>query len=113
MDALEVEQVGDVTVIRLTTKQFDLDTFDPLTRTVYRLVDREERKKLVLNLKDVKYLFSEAVGMLVSLNNRLQNSGCQLRLCNLDANVREVIDVTHVSDVLAIHEDEQRALEDF
>ncbi|NOX55300.1 MAG: anti-sigma factor antagonist [Planctomycetes bacterium] len=111
--SVTVEQVGDVSVVRLSAKRFDAQSFEVLTRKLYHMIDREGCRKIVLNLQDVEYLFSESVGLLLGLEKRIKRSGCELRLCGLRPTVRQTLEVSQLQDLFEIHEDEAAALKEF
>ncbi|HID24751.1 MAG TPA: STAS domain-containing protein [Planctomycetaceae bacterium] len=111
--SVTVEQVGDASLVRLSAKRFDAESFDVLTRKLYHMIDREGCRKVVLNLQDVHYLFSESVGLLVGLEKRIKRSGCQLRLCGLRPTVRQTLEISQLHDLFEIHEDEAAALKGF
>ena len=107
---IEIEQAGDVVVARLIAKRFDSASFETLTRRIYRLIDHDHCRKIVLNLSHIEFLFSESVGLLVGLEKRVKHSECELRLCNLRPNVRETLEITQLQELFEIYDDEPSAL---
>ena len=110
---LEIKSVGTVTVARVLAPEFNAAVYPEISQRIFRLVDREGAKKLVLDFSGVRYLFSESLGILVSLNKRLRGSGCELRLCGLNEQQRELLETTNLEQLFSIHDDEQAALDGF
>lgn len=111
---LEVEDIGDVTVVNFTDKKIiDEQNIQIIGEQLYRLVDELGRSKLLLNLGNVEYLSSAALGKLITLNNKTKNAGGKLVLCNIHPNIYEVFEITKLNRILTIHKDEQAALQSF
>ncbi len=111
--SLEVKHLDDVTVLRLAAKRLDPQAFEVLTRQLYRLIDREGRKKFVLDLSGVEFLFSEAVGLLLGLEKRVKKSGCELKLCGLRPVARQTLETAQVLDLFEVCADEASAVQSF
>lgn len=107
---IDVHQVDDVTTIRLHTESGLAETFDKVAQELYDLVGRQASIKLVVNLMDVEYLHSTALGKFVSLERRINTAGGKLCLCNLREAVYELFEITGLDQVLTIVPDEATAL---
>jgi anti-sigma B factor antagonist len=110
---LEREDIGDVTVVRLKLGRLGDDDAQTIFKQVYGLVDGMGRSKLVVNFGPVEYLTSMALGKLVMLNRKAQAANGGLALCGLSPGAREILDVTHLSDLLRIFATEQEAVQSF
>jgi anti-anti-sigma factor len=56
---------------------------------------------------------AKGLGELVSIYGRVSNSGGQFKLLNLTPPVRQLISATNLSEVFAVYESEQDAIESF
>ena len=64
---LEVEDIGDVTVVNFVDKKIlDEQNIQVIGEQLFSLVDQEGRRKLLLNFGNVEYLSSAALGKLLS-----------------------------------------------
>jgi anti-anti-sigma factor len=108
---LEREDRGDVTVVRvkLPTLRDDGETHD-LFKQIYLVIDGMKRHKVVLSLAAVEYMASMALGKLVMLNRKTQSAGGGLVLCQLTPTAREILELTHLTDLLTITDDEEQAV---
>ena len=70
-------------------------------------------KKILLNLAEVNYIDSGGLGTLVSLNTTALNGGATIRLANLTKRVGDLLQVTKLLTVFAVHNSEYEALEAF
>jgi len=111
---LEVEDIGDVTVINFVDKKIlDEQNIQVIGEQLFSLVDQEGRRKLLLNFGNVEYLSSAALGKLITLNKKLQGVGGRLILCNIDPQIYEVFEITKLDRFFNIQKEEQAALQSF
>ncbi len=69
------------------------------------------RQPVVLNLAEVRNLDSNGVGTLVSLMSSARSAGVELRLAALGKRMRDVLQVTKLTDLFAISETVEAAVE--
>jgi len=111
---LEVEDIGDVTVINFVDRKIlDEQNIQVIGEQLFSLVDQDGRRKLLLNFRNVEYLSSAALGKLITLNKKLQAGGGRLILCNIDPQIYEVFEITKLDKFFNIQKEEQAALQSF
>src|SRR5262245_27302452 len=111
---LEVEDIGDVTVINFVDKKIlDEQNIQIIGEQLFSLVDQDSRRKLLLNFKNVEYLSSAALGKLITLNKKLQAVGGRLILCDIDPQIYAVFEITKLDKFFNIQKEEQAALQAF
>jgi anti-sigma B factor antagonist len=111
---LEVEDIGDVTVINFVDRKIlDEQNIQVIGEQLFSLVDQDGRRKLLLNFGNVEYLSSAALGKLITLNKKLQAVGGRLILCNIDPQIYEVFEITKLDRFFNIQKEEQAALQSF
>src|ERR1700739_3732220 len=111
---LEVEDIGDVTVVSFTDKKIlDEQNIQVIGEQLFGLVDDSGRNKLLLNFSNVEYMSSAALGKLITLNKKVQAAGGKLVLCSIDPQIREVFEITKLDKLFVICGDEQEGLQKF
>ena len=111
---LEVENMGDVTVVCLTDRKILVEqNIQAIGEQLFQLVDELGRRKILLNFGNVEYLSSAALGKLITLNKKLQQAGGRLILCNIDPQIYEVFEITKLNKLFTIVKDEQTGLQSF
>ena len=111
---LEVEPMGDVTVVNFVDRKIlDEQNIQVIGEQLFSLVDEQGLKKILLNFSNVEYLSSAALGKLITLNKKLQQAGGKLILCNIDAQIFEVFEITKLDRFFKIIKEEQAALQAF
>jgi anti-sigma B factor antagonist len=99
---LRVEEFEDVTLVRLATKDLGEDHIQAVGGELFSLADRLAHGRLTLDLSEVRYLTSTALGMLVALHKRLRARRGHLALVNVTDIVFEVFAVTRLDQILDI-----------
>jgi anti-sigma B factor antagonist len=84
-----------------------------LAQQLLDLVNEPGEKKLLLNFRNVEYMSSAVLGMLVTLNKKIQAAGGKLVLCNIDPAIREVFEITKLDKLFVIRGEEQEGLQAF
>lgn len=111
---LEVNQVGDVTVIHFRDQKIIEDLgIQELGQELFSLVEVDNRKKLVLNFSSVDFLSSAALGKLITLEKKLKNRGGTLKLCCIRPEIYEVFAITRLNRLFDIKQEEADAIAAF
>jgi anti-sigma B factor antagonist len=109
---LEREDFGDVTVVRFKTPRVMDEDNSAVFDSLYAL-SKMGRNKLVLNFAICEYITSMGLGKMVMLNRKVQAANGRLALCQLDAAVEEIFDITHLLPLFNVYATEQAAIESF
>lgn len=78
-----------------------------------RLVEAEPGIRLLLNFKNVEHLSSAALGMLITLNHKVQQQNGQLKLSDINRQIYEVFKITKLTRMFDIHDTAEQALSGF
>ena len=70
-------------------------------------------KKILVNLCDVSYLDSSAIGELISGLTTITNLGGKLKLLSLNQRVMDLLRITKSHTIFEIHDDEDAAVRSF
>jgi anti-sigma B factor antagonist len=111
---LEVNEVGDVTVVRFRDRKIVEDiSIQELGNELFQLVDVDSRGKLLLNFSSVDFLSSAALGKLITLDKKMKAHGGTLKLTNIRPEIYEVFTITKLTRLFDIKDDEADALAAF
>jgi len=112
-DFYTVRQSGKHTVIEFQTPS--LMTPQDLERVgsqLFRMVDEEKRTRVVLDFGKVKYLSSQAIGIILTLNKKLTGGaagGEGLVLCGVGPQLMQLLKITRLDRILTIKNSQQDA----
>ena len=98
-----------VIVIRVTGRLTLTEGTAALDDKLRRLVDTDH-DQLILELAEVPYIDSSAVGILLRTHATLSRRGGALRLLRAHAHIRELLEKTRLSTVLEVFDSEAAAL---
>ena len=111
---LDVNQVGDVTVVRFRDHKIVEDiNIQQLGQEMFHLVEVDNRDKLLLNFSSVDFLSSAALGKLITLDKKMKAHGGTLKLSNIRPEIYEVFAITKLNRLFDIKDDEADALAAF
>lgn len=111
---LDVNEVGDITVVHFRDQKIIEDLgIQELGQELNRLVEVENRKKLVLNFSSVDFLSSAALGKLITLDKKMKAKSGKLKLCNIRPEIYEVFAITRLNRLFDIKDEEADALAAF
>lgn len=111
---LDVKEVGPVTVVRFADHRImDDASIQEIGQELYQLVDEQQRDRLLLNLCDVDFLSSSALGKLITLHRKLKDRHGALKFCNVRPEIYEVFAITRLNTKFDIHDEEPDALAAF
>jgi anti-sigma B factor antagonist len=111
---LDINEVGDVTVVRFRDHKIVEDVnIQELGLEMFHLVEKDRRGKLLLNFSSVEFLSSAALGKLITLDKRVKAHGGLLKLSNIRPEIYEVFAITKLNRLFDIKEDEADALAAF
>jgi anti-sigma B factor antagonist len=111
---IDVTQKGEVTVVRFVDRKIlDEANIQELGVELFKLVEQEQRKNLLLNFFNVEFLSSAALGKLITLDKKVKANGGRLKLSNIRPEIYEVFAITKLNKLFDIKDDETDALAAF
>ena len=111
---VKVRQVGDVTVVQFADhKIVEEASIHELGQELFRLVEDEGCRQILLNFSGVDFLSSAALGKLITLDKKVKQAGGSLRLSNIRTEIYEVFAITRLNKLFDIRENEADALAAF
>ena len=111
---IDVTQKGEVTVVRFVDRKIlDEANIQELGVEMFKLVEQEQRKNLLLNFFNVEFLSSAALGKLITLDKKVKANGGRLKLSNIRPEIYEVFTITKLNKLFDIKDDEADALAAF
>jgi len=81
-----------------------------LLRETVRVLVNDGVRNFVLNLGDVSYIDSSGLGELVSLFTTVRNKQGDVKLLNLTAKAKDLLQMTKLLTVFDVYDDENKAL---
>jgi anti-sigma B factor antagonist len=106
------QQVEKYTVVEFRTASLmDPLVLEDIGRSLYRLIDEEDRRMMILDFERVQYLSSQAIGIILTLNKKLsalpKNS---FVLCGVGPKLMELLKITRLDKVLKVTPTQKEAV---
>src|SRR5688500_2387212 len=107
------EQVDKYTVVTFQTASLmNPNELEKIGAALYRLIDEEQRRFLLIDFTRVKYLSSQAIGIVLTLNKKLsQQPGSSFVLCGVGPSLMQLLKITRLDRILTIKENQAEGLQ--
>lgn len=103
--------VGDITVCYLSG-EININT-SPDLRKVFDELITKKTTKVILDLGGVTYIDSSGLATLIEMLRRMKRFDGRLRLSNLSDKVRSLFEITKLTKLFEMFNDEEEALKGF
>ncbi|UCG58145.1 MAG: STAS domain-containing protein [Phycisphaerales bacterium] len=103
---VSVQYVDKATVVTLTDEKIleDMDV-QALKGSIDSVVEQAERVNLVLDFRNVRFLSSSVLGLLIRVSRKIAERKGSLRLCGIHPKIYEIFKITRLTKVFDIYED--------
>ena len=107
-----VQTIDKATVVEFKTAslmdQLDLQN---ISDHLYELVDKQDKRQIILDFERVQYLSSQAIGIVLTMNKKLGAlKNTKLVLCGVGPRLMELVKITRLDRVLTIKPTQKEAL---
>ena len=108
---IQVNESMNVSVVQFTDKKIiDPETIQELGQELFDLVDKDDRKKMILNFTHVEFLSSAALGKLITFHKKSKRANAELILTNISPEIFQVFAITNLDKLFQIKDSEADAL---
>ncbi len=109
MSKIKIEKQIGGTILHLSGKFIGGEETDELKKELNELAEQGE-KKLIINLSDVTYLNSTALGILIASHTNFTKREGKITLCNVSKSIENIFVITKLSLVFNIAENLENAI---
>ncbi len=111
---LKVRRANGVSIVEFADRKILEElSISEIQQELLSLVASSPSIKLLLSFKNVEHLSSAALGMLITLNKRVEEQAGALRLSDITPQIYEVFKITRLNKLFQIHETAEHALGSF
>ena len=114
MANLKIQQIGEHTVVDfLAASIIDAPQINEIREAMKHMVLEEDRRKIILNFEQVRFISSQFIGVLLETNaNLLKLPHSRLILCGVGKELMQLLKITKLDRVLKIKDSEKDAMSD-
>jgi len=113
-DFYTARQSGKHTVVEFQTPSLmNPQDLERIGSQLFRMVEEEKRTHVVLDFGKVKYLSSQAIGIILTLNKKLTGGaagGDGLVLCGVGPQLMQLLKITRLDRILTIKNTQKEAV---
>ncbi|TWT41023.1 putative anti-sigma factor antagonist [Phycisphaerae bacterium RAS1] len=91
----------------------DVLTIQKIGRELYELVEKDGKLKIVLDFENVRFLSSQALGVLLTLKRKADKAGAAVVLARLRPELARVFKITNLDKMFAFFDSQDAALAHF
>lgn len=111
---LLVQGIGDVTIVNfIDASILDMAHIQKIADELYSLVDEKDKRKMVLDFSAVKFLSSQMLGVLLTLQKKIKALKGKVVFCALKPELKKVFQITGLDKLFEFYPDETKALDGF
>ena len=104
---------GAIVVYIQEPKLLDERIITAVGRELKAMMDRAEHRMLLINFQHVRFMSSAMLGKLVNLYKECKKNEINVKLSNVDKDIKEIFSVTRLDKMLKIYDDETDAMAAF
>ena len=108
---ISVEYSENATIVTLTDEKIleekDIQT---LQESIMSVIEQSERINLVLDFRNVRFLSSAVLGLLIRISKKVYESDGQLKLCGINPKIYEIFKITRLTKIFEIYKDVKEAV---
>jgi anti-sigma B factor antagonist len=107
-----VGQFGKYTVVELRTPSLmDPAELNDIAGQLYRLIDEEDHRSIILDFSKVEFLSSQAIGIVMAMHKKLSAlKNSQFVLCGVGQRLMQLIKIARLDRVLTIKPSQREAV---
>ena len=111
MSRLLVQYIKDVTVVTFTESSIiDVQQIEQMRKDLYDMVDKQYKRRMILDMSKVKHLSSSALGVLLPLREKIKKLKGDLYLVGVTPDIRKIFKVTRLDKHFKFSDSEAAAL---
>ncbi len=109
---MKTKKVDNVNVI-YPPNQLDINVTFELKAIIDDIIENDPDTHILLNLQNVEYINSSSLGEILRVIKIFKGTNRLIKMCSVFKNVKEIINIVNLSNVIDIYESENEALESF
>ena len=108
--AIQIQRRDDIVFVDLLTPELiGDDAIERMADEVAGVIAAEQMPRVVMNFEHVRHISSTMLGTLITLRNRVEARGGQMRLAALRGRHKRLLRVTHLDTLFEVHATAEQA----
>ncbi|MBI2191428.1 MAG: STAS domain-containing protein [Planctomycetes bacterium] len=110
---LDIHPLGEILIVKALDKRIHYEESEDFGDQVQKALDESGFMNLLLDLQEVEYITTNALGRLIGIHKRIVEKKGQLKIVLTHKGVLEIFKITNLNKVLQIYPSKEKALKSF
>ena len=112
--SLSLERMGDVAMVSFRDASIlDVVTVQRIARELYAMVEADQNTQVVLDFTHVRFLSSQALGVLLTVRRKADQAATKVALCAIRPELARVFKITNLDKMFEFFDTTEAALAHF
>ncbi|MHB8171441.1 MAG: anti-sigma F factor antagonist [Thermincolia bacterium] len=107
---LEFQHVNNTLIVRVSG-ELDLAVSESFRNEVEGALERQDVQNLILNLKEVSFIDSSGLGVILGRYKRITQVGGNMAIAEAEPQVRRILELSGILRIMGVFETETAALD--
>jgi anti-sigma B factor antagonist len=109
---ISVEYKNNAAIITFTEERIlEEKDLQAIQDAIMSVIEQAERVNLILDFRNVQFLSSAVLGLLIRISKKVYESDGQLKLCGIIPKIYKIFKITRLTKIFDIYEDLDSAFE--
>jgi len=109
---ISVEYTKNAAIVTFTDEKIlEEKDLQALQESIMSVIEQAERINLILDFRNVQFLSSAVLGLLIRISKKVYESDGQLKLCGITPKIYKIFKITRLTKIFDIYKDLDAALE--
>jgi anti-anti-sigma factor len=105
----KTDKINNFSIIRINGR-VDTTNYNEFEKTIMEIIDNGENN-IIIDCSDLNYISSSGLRVFLMAQKKLMATKGKLHLCNMQAAIKEIFDISGFSTIFKIFDSEKDALE--
>jgi anti-sigma B factor antagonist len=109
---ISVEYADNATIITFTDEKIlEEKDVQALQESIMSVIEQADRISLILDFRNVRFLSSAVLGLLIRVSKKVYEHDGQLKLCGINPKIYKIFKITRLTKIFDIYQDLASATE--
>jgi anti-sigma B factor antagonist len=109
---ISVEYAENATIVTFTDERIlEERDLQALQESIVSVIEQTERINLILDFRNVQFLSSAVLGLLIRISKKVYEREGQLKLCGIIPKIYKIFKITRLTKIFDIYQDVESAVE--
>jgi len=109
---INVKYTDNASIVTFTDERIlEENDIRALQKSIMPVIEQARQINLILDFRNVRFLSSAVLGLLIRISKKVYEHDSRLRLCNINPKIYEIFKITRLTRIFDIYPDTDSAIE--